>query len=82
MTELGRSEHPRSNIPTQAKGRIEWATGPVQRELVARPEDWIWSSARHYATGEDCGVEIESRWTERRREQLGVYPVARRRDFM
>jgi putative transposase len=54
---------------------------PVQRELVACPEDWIWSSARHYATGEECGVEIESRWTARRREQLGVYPVARRRDF-
>jgi putative transposase len=54
---------------------------PVQRELVPRPEDWAWSSARHYATGEECGVEIESRWTARRREQLGVYPVARRRDF-
>jgi hypothetical protein len=26
------------------------------------------------------GVEIESRWTARRREQLGVYPVVRRRD--
>jgi putative transposase len=54
---------------------------PVQRKLVARPEDWTWSSARHYATGEECGVEIESRWTARRREQLGVYPVACRRDF-
>ena len=34
---------------------------PVQRGLVARPEDWTWSSARHYATGEECGVEIEAR---------------------
>jgi len=25
-------------------------------------------------------VEIESRWTARRREQLGVYPVVRRRN--
>jgi len=33
---------------------------PVQRGLVTRPEDWRWSSARHYATGEECGVEIES----------------------
>jgi hypothetical protein len=53
---------------------------PVQRGLAARPEDWAWSSARHYATGEEGAVEIESRWTARRREQLGVYPVVRRRD--
>ncbi|HEX7422464.1 MAG TPA: hypothetical protein VF311_01065 [Terriglobales bacterium] len=37
---------------------------PVERGLVARPEDWAWSSSRHYsqhyATGEDCAVEIES----------------------
>jgi len=53
---------------------------PVERGLVRRPEDWSWSSARHYATGEDCGVEIESGWTASRREQLGVHPVVRRRD--
>ena len=45
---------------------------PVQRGLVTRPEDWKWSSARHYATGEEGAVEIESRWTARRREHLGV----------
>jgi len=53
---------------------------PVQRGLVTRPEDWTWSSARHYATGAECGVEIESHWTARRREQLCVYPVVRRRN--
>jgi putative transposase len=53
---------------------------PVRRGLVTRPEDWKWSSARHYATGEECVVEIESRWTARRRERIGVYPVVRRRD--
>ena len=53
---------------------------PVQRGLVARPEDWAWSSARHYASGEEGRVEIESHWTARRREWLGVYPVVRRRD--
>jgi putative transposase len=53
---------------------------PVQRGLVKRPEDWTWSSAQHYATGEECVVEIESRWTARRRGQCGVYPVVRRRD--
>jgi putative transposase len=53
---------------------------PVQRGLVARPEDWKWSSALHYSTGKECVVEIESHWTVERREQLGVYPVVRRRD--
>jgi putative transposase len=33
---------------------------PVKRGLAARPEDWKWSSFRHYASGEDCGVQIES----------------------
>jgi len=31
---------------------------PVRRGLVARPEDRVWSSFRHYATGETCAVEI------------------------
>ena len=33
---------------------------PVVRGLTARPEDWPWSSYRHYATGEVETVEIES----------------------
>ena len=37
---------------------------PVKRKLVERPEQWKWSSSRHYASGEDCGVEIES-WRNR-----------------
>ena len=45
---------------------------PVQRGLVERPEDWRWSSFRHYATGCEGTVEIESEWTARRRERLGV----------
>jgi putative transposase len=36
---------------------------PVKRGLVERPEDWDWSSFRHYATGERGIVEIESFWT-------------------
>jgi putative transposase len=40
----------------------------IQRGLVAMPEDWRWSSFRHYATGEQGTIEIESRWTARRRE--------------
>jgi len=48
----------------------------VTRGLVGRPEDWSWSSFRHYLTGEECGVEIESRWTARAPERLGTFPTA------
>ncbi len=41
---------------------------PVKRGLVAKPQDWMWSSFRHYATGLEGTVEIESEWTARRRE--------------
>jgi len=41
---------------------------PVARGLVARPEDWAWSSFRHYATGNRGTVEIESFWAAARRE--------------
>ncbi|MGA2674466.1 MAG: transposase [Terracidiphilus sp.] len=36
---------------------------PVARGLVTRPEEWLWSSYCHYATGLRRGVEIESFWT-------------------
>jgi hypothetical protein len=60
--------------------RVPALRNPVRRGLVARPEDWKWSSVLHYSTGKNCAVEIESHWTVRRREQLRVYPVVRRRD--
>ncbi len=40
---------------------------PVARGLVAAPEDWKWSSFRHYLTAEPGPVEIESHWTADRR---------------
>jgi REP-associated tyrosine transposase len=40
---------------------------PVVRGLVERPEDWAWSSFRHYATGAPGVVEIESQWIAFRR---------------
>jgi putative transposase len=40
---------------------------PVVRGLVARPEDWLWSSFRHYASGLEGTVKIESYWTAVRR---------------
>ena len=40
---------------------------PVKRGLVEKPEQWSWSSFRHYATGEVGAIEIESQWTAFRR---------------
>ncbi|HET6208394.1 MAG TPA: transposase [Terracidiphilus sp.] len=40
---------------------------PVVRGLCAKPEEWKWSSFRHYATGVEGTVEIESSWTASRR---------------
>jgi putative transposase len=42
---------------------------PVRAGLCARPEDWEWSTFRHYATGCKGSVEIESEWTARERER-------------
>jgi len=42
---------------------------PVQRGLCERPQDWEWSSFRHYATGCKGSLEIESEWTARARER-------------
>jgi putative transposase len=44
---------------------IHW--NPVKRKLVSEPEEWPWSSARHYATGgEQLRVQITSRYTEQK----------------
>jgi putative transposase len=47
---------------------------PVARGLVALPQNWQWSSFRHYAVGIDGVVEIESEWTARKREKAGEVP--------
>jgi putative transposase len=58
------------NLHSEAK-RIEklryMHRNPVTRGLVYGPEDWEWSSFRHYLTGEPGIVEIESPWTVGRR---------------
>ncbi len=41
----------------------------VKAGLCERSEDWEWSSFRHYATGCEGRVEIESEWTARKRER-------------
>jgi len=50
---------------------------PVERGLVARPEDWEWSSFCQWATGRQGRVEVESQWTARRREPMGIVPAIR-----
>jgi putative transposase len=50
---------------------------PVKRGLVEKPEDWKWSSYRHYLTGMEGVVEIESEWTARKREKMGNLPKLR-----
>jgi len=47
---------------------------PVKRGLVKHPGEWPWSSFRHWQTGVEGRVEIESPWTARRRERLGRTP--------
>ena len=42
---------------------------PVKAGLCERPEDWESSSFRHYATGCEGRVEVESEWTARKRER-------------
>jgi putative transposase len=43
---------------------------PVKRGLVVKPEEWAWSSFRHYMTGIEGTVEIESFWTGAQRDGL------------
>ena len=43
--------------------QIRWGRG------CATPEGWQWSSFRHYATGTEGRVEIESEWTARKRDR-------------
>ncbi len=47
----------------------------MKRGLAEKPEDWKWGSYCHYLTGTDGVVEIESHWTGRRREKMGVVPA-------
>ena len=44
---------------------------PVHRGLVEKPEDWPWSSYRHYALGESGTVQIESPVAAWKRRQVG-----------
>ena len=51
----------------------------MKRGWVERPEDWEWSSVRHYGCGEVGPVEIESQWTARKRERAGIFVTLKMR---
>jgi len=54
------------NVSTHAKfvEKLRYIhRNPVKRGLVAKPEEWKWSSFCHYQTGMHGTVEIESEWT-------------------
>lgn len=54
------------NVTTQRKfvEKLRYIhRNPVARGLVSKPEDWAWSSFRHWSSGEVGPVEIESYWT-------------------
>jgi len=58
------------NVSTHAKfmEKLRYIhRNPVRRGLVAAPGDWKWPSFRHYQTGMQGIVEIESEWTARER---------------
>jgi putative transposase len=50
---------------------------PVKRGFGKEPQDWRWSSFRHYATGERGAIEIESFWTQALREQVSAVKVCK-----
>ena len=65
------------NVFTEAKNveKLRYMhRNPVVRGLVAKPEEYAWSSFRHYAFGECREVEVESQWTASRRERAATNP--------
>ena len=48
---------------------------PVTRGLASAPQEWPWSSYRHWLTGDTGNVEIESHWTFTARKKMGIDPT-------
>ena len=48
---------------------------PVKRGLVEKPEDWPWSSDRHYALDELGIVAVESPWAAYKRKHPAADPT-------
>ena len=45
---------------------------PLARGLVEHPKDWLWSSYRQWASGEELTVKVDSTWTYKREMQRRV----------
>ena len=62
---IGRDGAKIDSMPSGLKRfqKAESHRNPVARGLVEKPEDWAWSSFRHYPAGVAGTVEIESHWT-------------------
>jgi putative transposase len=73
------------NVSTHAKfvEKLRYIhRNPVRRGLVIKPEEWLWSSYRHYQTGMHGTVEIESEWTACERGwQLPAWMRSRQFDY-
>ena len=61
---------PESGAAGLVERREDWESAPP-RATAARGGGPVWSSYRHYLTGQPGIVEIESQWTARARERLG-----------
>ena len=57
------------NVHSSRKGteKLDYMHRNPVRGSCAKPEDWPWSSFRHYRTGLRGIVEVESLWTAARR---------------
>jgi len=60
ITTISTSQRTRSSLRSCATFIAIRSTTPVKRGLVTKPEEWLWSSYRHYQTGMHGTVEIES----------------------
>jgi len=53
----------------------------MKRGLMEKPEDWRWSSFRHWRYVEEGTVKIDSEWTFRKSEKR-VYSQRLREDLV
>ena len=43
--------------------KIEYIhNNPVKKQLAAKPEDWLYSSARNYAGVENVLIDVDTNW--------------------
>ncbi len=68
--------------PRKRSKKIDYMhRNPIKRRLVSEPSKWLWSSCRHYQTGERGAVEIEPKWTAAKRGRAARKPMSQKRDM-